>query len=237
MAADEFEFRDMNGSTFWGVELRDATFRDVDLTGASIRGRLVDVDVDGHVDRLTVNGVDVTDYVNEHDPWAPVRTALRAPDVARIREGWTLLEREWEETIAAASRLTEAQQRASVGGEWSFVQTLRHLVFANDKWFGLPILGDEGMHPIGLPNSGSVDFGWPGLDRSADPGLDEVLAVRRQRSARFREHLDGLPDADLDRHVDVLENGSNPVRECLHVVLEEEFEHLRYARRDLAALA
>ena len=57
----------------------------------------------------------------------------------------------------------------SVGGEWSFVDTLRHLVFAMDKWFTTPILGDEEFHPIGLPNTGSADFGWPGLDRSAAP--------------------------------------------------------------------
>lgn len=43
----------------------------------------------------------------------------------------------------------------SVNEEWSFVQTLRHLVFAMDKWFTAPILGDR-FHPIGLPNTGSV---------------------------------------------------------------------------------
>jgi hypothetical protein len=102
-----------------------------------------------------------------------------------------------------------------------------------DKWFTAPILG-EGFHPFGLPNTGSTDFGWPGLDRGADPTFDEALAVRDERAARFRDYLDGVTPADLTREVDVLENGTNPVSECLHTVFEEEFEHNRYAERDLA---
>ncbi len=51
---------------------------------------------------------------------------------------------------------------------WSFVATLRHLVFAMDKWFTAPILGGEELHPVGLPNTGFADLG-------ADPNLDEVL--------------------------------------------------------------
>jgi DinB superfamily len=30
----------------------------------------------------------------------------------------------------------------SVGGEWSFIETLRHLVFATDSWIRRAILGD-----------------------------------------------------------------------------------------------
>jgi hypothetical protein len=34
----------------------------------------------------------------------------------------------------------------------------------------------------------------------------------------------------------VLENGTNPVQECIYTVFEEEFWHNRYAQRDLAQL-
>ena len=37
--------------------------------------------------------------------------------------------------------------------EWSFVETLRHLVFAMDKWFTVPVVG-EPFHPIGRLVSG-----------------------------------------------------------------------------------
>jgi hypothetical protein len=150
-----------------------------------------------------------------------------------VRSAWDTLEHAWAPTIERAQRLTEPQRHESVDGEFSFVQTLRHLVFAMDKWFTAPILG-EGFHRIGLPNTGSIDFPWPGIDRAADPSFDEALAVRAQRAIRLRGYIDSLHPADLTETVEVLENGTTPVKECLYTVFEEEFEHNRYADRDLA---
>jgi hypothetical protein len=234
--AEEFEFRAMRDATFWGVDLTGARFRDVDLTRARFQGVFLhDVTIDGTVDRLVVNGVDVTDFVHERDPWYPIRAGLRTPEPASMRREWDSLSAAWAETVAAAQQLPEDRLHASLDGEWSFVQTLRHLVFAMDKWFTVPVLGED-FAPLGLPNSGSADFGWPGLDPGLDPPLAEVLAVRAQRTARLRDHLAALTDADLTGQADVPENGAVPVAECYFVVFEEEFEHLRYARRDLAAL-
>jgi hypothetical protein len=234
--AEEFEERDLSGAVFWGVDLSGARFRDVNLTDVAIsHARVVNVDIDGFVDQVMINGVDVTPYVNEHDAWYPLRAMLRPPDPDGMRAAWDALEQAWAGTIERARRSTEAQLHESVGGEWSFVETLRHLVFAMDKWFTVPIAG-EAFHSIGLPNTGSADFGWPGLDRSADPTLEEALAVRAGRAAKFREYLGALTPADLTRQVDVLENGPSPINECLYTVFEEEFEHNRYALRDLGSL-
>jgi DinB superfamily len=123
----------------------------------------------------------------------------------------------------------------SVNDEWSFVQTLRHLVFAMDKWFTAPILG-ESFHPIGLPNTGSTDFPWPGLDVTLTPSVSEALAVRAVRAARFRDYLDVVAESDFTRPIDVLENGSTPLQEGIYTVFEEEFWHNRYAQRDLSRL-
>ena len=156
-------------------------------------------------------------------------TAVRAYEPV----SWAALEREWASTLEQAGRLSDADRRRSVNGEWSFVDTLRHLVFAIDKWFTVPSAGSR-FHAIGIPNSGSASLPWDGLDPDADPTYDEVLAVRSDRSRRFAEHLAGLTDGDLDRDVDILENGTVPLRECVYTVFEEEFEHRRYALRDLA---
>jgi hypothetical protein len=232
--AEEFEYRDLSDAVFWGVDLSRARFRDVDLSGVKVsHARLVDVDIDGEIERVTINGVDVTSYVNERDPWYPLRAMLRPTDPAGMIAAWDALEVAWASTMARAQRLTEAQLQESVNEEWSFAQTLRHLVFAMDKWFTAPILG-EGFHPIGMPNSGSVDFGWPGIDRDANPTFAETVAVRNDRAARFRRYLETVTEADLPRVVEVLENGPHPIAECLHVVFEEEFQHNRYAERDLA---
>jgi hypothetical protein len=232
---EEFEDRDLSEAVFWGVDLSGATFRDVNLTGASIsHAWVVNVDIDGLVDHVTINGVDVTQYVNERDAWYPLRAMLRPTDPEGLRSAWDALERTWAATIDRARKLSDSQQLERVNDEWSFVETLRHLVFAMDKWFTVPILGGD-FAPIGMPNSGSVDFGWPGLDFNADPTFDDVLAVRADRGEHLRDYLQRVTPGDLDHTVDVLENGTVPAIECFYTVFEEEFEHNRYATRDLAS--
>jgi hypothetical protein len=235
--AEEFEGRDLSEAVFWGVDLTKATLRDVNLTGARMKNVwLVDVDVDGLVDRLVVNGVDVTAYVNEHDQWYPLRGMLRPTDVTGVRAAMDALDLAWAATIERARALPDEQLHASVGGEWSFVQTQQHLVFGVDKWFGAPLLGRATFHALGLPNKGSRDFGWPGLDLEARPNLDEVLAVRDEQAAELRTFVDGISADDFTRDVEVLENGTVPLIECLYTVFEESFEHHRYVVRDLAQL-
>jgi hypothetical protein len=233
--AEQFEGRDLSGSVFWGVDLEGARFRDVNMTNVSIsHAFVVGVDIDGLVDQVTINGVDVTHYVNERDAWYPLRAMLGPDDPDGMRRAWAALEQAWATTIERARAVTEAELHESVGGEWSLVQTLRHLVFARDKWFTMPILGGEAFHPLGLPNTGSADFDWPGVDNAADPDLDEVLAVRAKQALALHNFLASVTPADLEGEVDVLENGRTPVIHCFHTVFEEEFEHNRYAVRDLA---
>ena len=166
-----------------------------------------------------------------------VPAAVDAPpsDPEGMRAAWAALEDEWAKTIARRRALPEEALHESVDGEWSFVQTLRHLVFAMDKWFTAPVLG-EGFHPIGLPNTGSVDFPLPGLDYDLRRRSRKCSPFERIVPTRFRDFLASLDADRLRPPVDVLENGTNPVHECLYTVFEEEFWHLRYARRDLAEL-
>ena len=73
---------------------------------------------------------------------------------------------------------------------------------------------------------------------STPPPYEEVLAVRSERLAQVREFLASVDDAGLDeerRHPWSPEYPET-VRSCFHVILEEEWEHLRYALRDLDAL-
>jgi hypothetical protein len=131
----------------------------------------------------------------------------------------------------------------SVDGEWSFIQTLRHLNFASAAWVGRMILGNPSpWHPLDLPWDEAP--GWEGIpwDREARPTLDEVLEVRRQRQAMVAGVIESLTEQQLASHVSRTEPGwpqsdDFPLKECLKIVLNEEWEHRRYAERDLAALA
>ena len=232
---EEFE-GDLTGAVFWGADLRGARFRDVNLTDVRIsHAWLVDVEIDAFIDRVVVNGVDVTAFVNEHDPWYPLRLVLRVSDPESMRSGWAALRDAWTATLERAQRLPADDVDRSVDGEWSFVQTLRHLVFAMDKWIAVPIMGRR-FNPIGLLDSGSIDFPSADLDREAAPSLSEVLTARADQATRLGDYLAALTTDDLTRSVDVLENGPHLVRDCISTVFEEEFWHNRYAERDLAKL-
>jgi hypothetical protein len=235
--AESFEDQDLSGAVFWDVDLSGARFRGVNLIDATIsHSWLRNVDIDAVIEKITINGVDVTAYVNERDAWYPLRSMLSPPEPDGMRTSWRALEDAWATTIARAQQLPEAKLHESVDGEWSFVQTLRHIVFAIDKWFTVPVLGEKSFHPIGLPNSGSDGLEWPGRDRDAQPSLAEALEVRADRANRVHDYLETATTSDLTTVVDILENGENPIHQCILVVFEETFEHNRYAIRDLTIL-
>jgi DinB superfamily len=131
----------------------------------------------------------------------------------------------------------------SVDAEWSFIETLRHLVFASDAWVRRAILGDPSpWDPLDLPWDEMPDT--PGIprDREARPSLEEVLALRRDRMTTVRTVVDGLTEVSLTAHTEPVEAGgwpppeSFPLRECLLTVLNEEWHHRQFAERDLDTL-
>lgn len=235
---EEFEDRDLSESVFWGVDLKRSMFRDADFSGSTFFHVFMrDVNVDGVIERLVVNGVDVTDHVNAHDRWHPLRTMLEPQSASEFGNAWAMLTTEWDRLVEHATAMPPRQLVESVDGEWSFRDTLRHLVFVRDKWFASPILGRAEFTDMGLPNTGSRDFGWPGLDLQVDPTVDEVLGVRARQNAELAVWLANAVFDALPPEATVLENGTVPTVMCLHAVLEEEFEHLRYAARDLGVLS
>ncbi len=235
--AEEFEYRDLSDAEFWCVDLKRSTFRDVDFSGARISyARMVDVDIDAEIDRVVINGVDVTAYVNERDEWFALRSQIRPVSPEDVRRGWQAFVAAWNSTIERANNLPDGQVHASVNGEWSFVQTLRHLVFAIDKWFTVPVLG-EAFHPLGLPNTGSAKVPWPGVDVDANPTFEEAVVAWRDRADRLRDYGERVEPAELSAEADVAENGPHAVHDCIGVIFEEHFQHLRYAQRDLDQLS
>jgi uncharacterized protein YjbI with pentapeptide repeats len=241
----EFIDKDLTGSRFERVYLTGARFHLVDLTGATISGSvLVDVDISGRIRNLRVNGVDVAPLVEaELNRRYPDRAKMRPADADGFRDAWDILERLWAQTVTRARGMTPELLHERVDGEWSFIQTLRHLVFATDAWVNRAILGQPSpWHPLDLPADEIPDE--PGVPRDLDarPPLEEVLALRADRMATVRRVLAGLTDERLAGvTVAVTEPGfpepeSFAVRRCLQAIINEEWEHRLYAERDLDAL-
>jgi uncharacterized protein YjbI with pentapeptide repeats len=94
------------GARFDVADLRGARFTDCDMTGVTIRDCwLVDVSISGYLSNVTVNGVDVTDFVSaELDRCHPERVQFREAQTADdVRAMWDTIERLW----AQASQLDD----------------------------------------------------------------------------------------------------------------------------------
>jgi hypothetical protein len=239
---------DLQGTEFVDANLRGARFVGADLSGVVMRGVQVeraDIDAPWLFDGesfLRVNGVDVIPFVEtELNRRFPGRADRRAEDPDGLRAAWATLERTWAATLERVAAMPAGTVDVSVDGEWSFAQTLRHLVLATDMWLGRAIMEiEQPFHPIGQTDAGAEDE--PGLDMSifatVTPSYAEVLEVRAGRVAMVRDFLAAVTSDELAATRKNPHDPEHPetTLSCLHVILEEEWEHHRYAVRDLDAI-
>jgi hypothetical protein len=235
---------------FRGIRLDDADFSGGRLHSPNFEGTritdawLLNADISGYIDGLRVNGVEVAPLVEaELDRRFPERVKLRATDPHGLAEAWALIEDVWRTTVARARTFPEAALHEQVDEDWSFVETLRHLILATDFWLLRMVRQmPPPYHSWGLAGSFLTDPAGVGLDYDSNPTLDEVLGVRRERMDAVRDTIEALTPAELERVCVPPDAPGHPtephsVLECLHVILDEEWEHSRYANRDLDILA
>ena len=246
LAGSHFEHVSLAGASFRDIDLSRARFHLVDLSGVVIRGaEVIDVDISGWVENLRVNGVDVVPLVEaELDRRFPDRVKMRPNDADGFREGWAILEALWQGTVERARGMAPELLHERVEGEWSFIETLRHLVFATDAWVRRAFLGEPSpWDPLDLPHDEMPDIPAVPRDLEARPSLEEVLALRADRMATVRQVLAELTDERLAGTTEPVtepgypESESFPVGRCLGAILNEEWEHRLYAERDLDVLA
>ncbi len=233
----EFEHANLHGARFVGCDLSRVVMRAVDVGGADIDAPWL-LDGDGV---LRVNGVDVVPFVEaELNRRFPGRAQRYAQDPETLRVAWAALEASWAGALERVVAMPAGTVDVSVDGEWSFAQTLRHLVLATDVWLGRSVLGiEQPFHPLGQPHAGAEE---DGLDMSVfatgTPSYDEVLEARAGRVAMVRDFLATVTPGSLAAERRNPWNPEHPetTLSCLHVILEEEWEHHRYAVRDLDAI-
>ena len=239
---------DLTGATFTDVELSGARFVGCDLSGVVMRGVQVErAEVDAPwlfegQSYLRVNGVDVIPYVDaELNRRFPGRELRFAADPAGLHAAHAALQDTWAATLDRAAAMPVGTVDVSVDGEWSFAQTLRHLVLATDTWLGKAILErEQPYHPLGLRDASRSDEEVGASVFSTEtPTYDEVLAARADRVAMVRDYLAGV---SADELAAVHRNPHDPEHaettlDCLQVILDEEWEHHRYAVRDLDSIS
>jgi hypothetical protein len=219
-----------------------AEFRECVLDGARFIGVVMrDAEIDGLVTNLVVNGVEVTAYVEaELDRRFPVRLLIRSDVPAQLLTGSRQLQADWTATIDRL-RASPGLEHRTVNGEWSALQTLRHLVFVHDSWFRRCVLGStELFTSIGFAPDFVPDREGQGLDLTATPSLDEVAVVRAAQAAELDEWLTTVTPTQLAATAPIPAGEGWPpyargrsTRQCLGTVLDEEWAHHGFCVRDL----
>ncbi|MDX6274013.1 MAG: hypothetical protein QOJ92_1223 [Frankiales bacterium] len=236
--------KEFEGATFVRASFKGATLRSCDVSAVTMRS--VDVgglDIDSHdlfFGSLFVNGVDVVPFVDaELNRQFPGRELQKAQTPEGLREGWVAVQSAWQATVADTP---PDQVDAHVEDEWSLAQTLRHLILATDAWLGGGILRlQQPFHEIGQIFTGAAGMGFDmSIFRVEPPAYDEILAVRAERQRQVTDFLD-TATAELlaEEREDPWGGGGDwhpTVGDCIRVILEEEWAHLRYIRRDLARM-
>lgn len=234
--------KEFEGATFVRTSFKGATLRFSDVSGVTMRGVDVDgLDIDSHdlfFGSLFVNGVDVVPLVEaELNRQFPGRELQKSQTPEGLREGWIAVQAAWRQTVASTpAELVDAY----VPDEWSLAQTLRHLVLATDAWLRGAILGvEQPFHEIGQVFTGAAEMGFDmSVFRAEPPSFAEILEVRAERQQLLTEFLAGATTEVLaEEREDPWGGDWHPsVGDCIRVILEEEWAHLRYIRRDLALL-
>ncbi|WP_104181729.1 DinB family protein [Arthrobacter sp. B0490] len=238
-----FGTKEFEGATFIRTSFKDATLRFSDVSGMSMRG--VDVgglDIDSHdlfFGSLLVNGVDVVPLVDaELNRQFPGRELQKAQTPEGLREGWNAVQSAWRETVTSTP---PELMDAHVEDEWSMAQTLRHLILATDAWLSGGILRKEQpFHEIGQIFTGADEMGFDmSIFRVDPPAHAEIIAVRAGRQQQVTEFLATVTAGLLAEQREDPWGGGDwhpSVGDCIRVILEEEWAHLRYIRRDLARM-
>lgn len=166
-----------------------------------------------------------------------------------LRAAWSIIDRTWRATFERARQLPDEALHDHVEGEWSFVETQRHLLFATDVWLRRDAVGDcRQWHHLGMPpdhRTGHPDpegrlAAW-GIDVCATPSVDEILAVRDEYLRFVAALIDDLTPDQLARDTTcnppwIPRETPVPVRTCFDVVISEEWQHHGFAVRDLVVL-
>jgi DinB superfamily/Pentapeptide repeats (8 copies) len=238
---------DLQGAQFIDTDMRGARFAGADLSGAVMRGVQIDgAEIDAPwlfegENGLRVNGVDVLPFVEaELNRRFPGRADRLAADPDGLRAAWAALEDTWAAALERVAAMPTGTVDISVGGEWTFAQTLRHLVLATDMWLGRGVLEiEQPFHPVGFVDTSTEADGFDmSVFTTVTPSYSEVLKARADRVAMVRAFLASITAEELAA---ARKNPHAPeypetTLSCLHTILGEEWEHYRYAMRDLDAI-
>ena len=155
-------------------------------------------------------------------------------DVEGLRSVWTDITAQWRTTDERARSLGDETAHLRVADEWSYVETVRHIVFVVDLWIRRAVLGESTFRAEGLPPTFMPSAAFPSLDPSLEVSLERSIELRHAAEATVASLLMEVDDDGLTRPCG--RGGEHTVRRCLKTVCNEADLHRQFAARDLTTL-
>jgi hypothetical protein len=236
MAHSVFHKVNLLKAEFDDVNLGEATFRNVNLGKATIRNaNLGDLQIeDANIRGLTVFGFRIDELIEaELDRRDPERVRLRMADrydLDCVRGVLNRLDDLRARFIAALRAADPALLQARPQpGEWSPVEILRHLVFAEDLYTNRWLLRNDepwcrlGQRPAFL--DGQPGYEEVGSQPSGD--LETILAAWAGIHARLKDFVAELSPEDLRRETHDVDFGQGTVAGILQGLAQHDLVHIR----------
>jgi hypothetical protein len=240
-----FEKRDLAGSAFRDVNLHQAVFNDVNLEGASIvNANLKDLSIDdAYIQGMTIFGIRVDLLIAaELDRRDPERVRLRMsdsnePGVVRavmkrlnaVRSGFCDMLRSTEAGLLTTRPSPD---------QWSVIEIVRHLVFAEELYLNRWILGnDEPWSRLGLlPAFLARDPTYAEVGSEPTHDLESVLDAWEAIHRRMQAYIAGVTAGQLQRDTSELDFGQGTVGHILQGLAQHDLMHIRQAEGVIAKL-
>ena len=156
-------------------------------------------------------------------------------DVAGLRSAWARITTEWERTGERARSLGDVAAHQRVADEWSYVETVRHVVFVVDLWIRRAVLSEpSGFHAEALPPTFMPAAAFPGVEPAIDVSLKRAIDLLHDAATTVASLLADLDDDGLSRACG--RASEHTVLRCVKTVLNEADLHRQFAARDLETL-
>ena len=224
--------------TFHNVNLGKAVFDDVSLEGAVIRnanlgGLAIE---DAYIKGMTVFGFPVDELIAaELERRDPERARLRMADrydPECVRQVFQRLDEVRVEFAAFLRSLDPSVLAAQPKpGEWSALECLRHLLFAEDLYVNRWLLhNDQPWQPAGLlPAFLAGQVGYAEVGSQPAASLEDVLAAWEALHRETWHYVETVTPAELHRVTRDVDFGQGDVANVLQGLAQHDLLHIRQA--------
>ncbi len=239
---ETFEDQDLSKAFFHNVNLQNARFDDVNLSGAAINNaNLENFSIDNaYIKGFTMFGFDIYQLISEElDRRDPERVRLRMTDrynpsdVRLVMQSLDEVRQAFRQALLATD--PDLLTARPAPGEWSVVEIVRHLLYAEDLFLNRRILGNaEPWNRLGLlPDFLTNDPAYAGVGSEPIEDIKKLLEAWEAIHARMHAFVAAVTEAELRSPLRDLAYGNGTVGDVLQGMAHHDLDHIHQAEETI----